>query len=86
MGPEHVDLFTTCYKSSFQWVPRMYWDNQRAGGVSWARRALLQLLGRGGILMWRRRFRELRRRVERGAGKASPQSDASASTSWEAAA
>jgi len=65
MTPGHLELYRTCYEQNFKMVPRLFWDNQRAGGVSWARRALMQTLGRGEVMTWRRTFRALRRRMDR---------------------
>ena len=48
----HWDLVRACYRLNFRWTPRMYWDNQKAVGVSVARRILLQLMGRGQVLQW----------------------------------
>ena len=58
----HWRLITTCYKLNFKWIPRMYWDNQRAGGVGLATRCVLHLLGRGQILLWKALFASRSRR------------------------
>ncbi len=65
MTPEHLELYRTCYEQNFKMVPRLFWDNQRAGGVSWVRRAFMQTLGRGEVMTWRRTFRALRKRMDR---------------------
>jgi radical SAM superfamily enzyme YgiQ (UPF0313 family) len=63
MTPDHLKLFTECYALNFRWVPRLFWDNERAGGVGWPKRALMQALGRGEVLMWKRTFAAIRRRM-----------------------
>ncbi len=56
MSRLHWQLVKESYKLNFQWIPRMYWDNQKAAGVPAGRRALLQVLGRGQVLQWNALF------------------------------
>jgi hypothetical protein len=63
MRADHLELYQTCYENNFRQVPRLFWDNERAGGVPWLRRAFVQALGRGEILTWRGNFRRLAKRI-----------------------
>ncbi len=63
MTPQHLTLYRTCYENNFVQVPRLFWDNQRAGGVPWARRAFVQALGRCEVLTWRGHFRRLAKQL-----------------------
>ncbi|MGD0516053.1 MAG: radical SAM protein [Thermoguttaceae bacterium] len=56
LQPLHWALIKACYRLNFRWVPWIYADNQAAAGVPMARRALLQLLGRGQMLQWKMLF------------------------------
>ena len=52
----HWRLIRACYRLNFKWIPRMYWDNQRAAGVGATRRCLMQALGWGQAALWRSMF------------------------------
>lgn len=56
MREEHRELFALCYEFNRRWLPALYWDNQRAGGVPLLRRILVQLAGRFKLARWKRKF------------------------------
>ncbi len=63
MTPAHLELYRTCYELNFEMVPRLFWDNERAGGVPWLKRVIVQALGRGEVMTWRRAFKKLGREL-----------------------
>ena len=63
MRADHLELYRTCYEINFKAVPRLFVDNQRAGGVSWAKRTMMQLLGKGEVFSWRRTFEKMQRQL-----------------------
>jgi hypothetical protein len=65
MRADHLDLYRTCYEINFKGVPNLFWDNQRAGGVSWFKRAAMQALGKVEVFSWRRTFRKVGREIEK---------------------
>lgn len=56
MRREHLDLYVECYELNFRRVPGLFWDNQRAGGVSWFKRSIVQALGKIEVRGWRKNF------------------------------
>ena len=63
MTADHLELYTICYENNFKRVPDLFWDNQRAGGVSWFKRALLQMLGKTEVSAWRKNFRTIAKQI-----------------------
>ncbi|MHC4744676.1 MAG: B12-binding domain-containing radical SAM protein [Planctomycetota bacterium] len=63
MRADHLELYRTCYEINFRAVPRLFVDNQHAGGVSWLKIAMMQLLGKGEVFSWRRTFKRLERQL-----------------------
>ena len=59
MRSDHLELYATCYEQNFKWVPRLFWDNQRAAGVSFAKRTLIRMLGKTEVRAWRKTFKKL---------------------------
>lgn len=53
----HWQLMREAYEFNFKWVPRLYWDQQQMAGVPVARRMVIQALGKGNVVMWRRLLR-----------------------------
>ncbi|HRU05511.1 MAG TPA: hypothetical protein P5137_07020 [Candidatus Brocadiia bacterium] len=52
----HWRLFQECYELNFRWMPRLFWNNQTAFGISLPRRLAIQALGRGQVAWWRMLF------------------------------
>ncbi|MBL7215201.1 MAG: radical SAM protein [Phycisphaerae bacterium] len=64
MRRDHLELYQTCYEINFRKVPLLFWDNQRCGGVSWAKRVIMRLLGKGEIIQWRGAFKRVGRQID----------------------
>ena len=60
----HLELYRACYEINFKEVPNLFWDNQRAGGVSLAKRSLFRVLGRGEIFAWRKAFKQVGKQID----------------------
>lgn len=49
-------LIAECYDRNFRWVPRLYYEQQAAAGVSLPKRGIMQLLGQAQAFVWKRRL------------------------------
>lgn len=63
MTAGHLELYRNCYEINFRLVPRLFRDNQRAGGVSLAKRVIVQMLGRCEVHSWRGAFRKMQKKL-----------------------
>ena len=63
MSAEHLELYSRCYEINFRKVPLLFWDNQRAGGVSWFKRTAMQHLGKTEVNSWRRTFKKVGKQI-----------------------
>lgn len=59
MRLDHLRLYQKCYEINFRQVPKLFWDNQRAGGVSLIKRTMMQFLGKFEVMSWRKTFKSL---------------------------
>ena len=64
MRSDHLELYRTCYEINFKMVPRLFWDNQRAGGVPWIKRAIIRILGKTEVAAWRKSFKEIHKQLQ----------------------
>ncbi len=65
MSHEQLELYQACYEINFKKVPLLFWDNQRCGGVSWAERAAMRMLGKTEIIQWRGAFKRVHKQIDR---------------------
>jgi len=63
MRADHLQLYSTCYEVNFRKVPLLFWDNQRAGGVSWFKRAAMRTLGKTEVRAWRNKFKKIGKEI-----------------------
>ena len=65
MRADHLKLYSSCYEVNFRKVPLLFWDNQRAGGVSWFKRAAMRMLGKTEVRAWRKKFNSIGKEIAR---------------------
>ncbi len=65
MTLEHLKLYRKCYEINFKRMPRLFWDNQTAGGESWLKKLFVQGLGKVEIRTWRSSFHSLEKKLKR---------------------
>lgn len=53
LSRRHWDLVACCYDLNFSRVPGMYWDNQTGAGVALWKRLMIQVMGKGQVVMWK---------------------------------
>lgn len=63
MRLDHLALYSRCYEINFKKVPSLFWDNQRAAGVSWFKRTAMQLLGKTEVHSWRKTFKKVGKQI-----------------------
>jgi radical SAM superfamily enzyme YgiQ (UPF0313 family) len=64
MSHEQLELYQACYEINFKKVPLLFWDNQRCGGVPWAKRAAMRMLGKTEIIQWRGAFKRVHKQID----------------------
>ena len=64
MRSDHLELYRTCYEINFKRVPLLFWDNQRAGGVSWLKRAAIRFIGKTEVAAWRNSFKKIKKQLQ----------------------
>lgn len=60
---DQLELYQACYEINFKKVPLLFWDNQRCGGVSLAKRTAMRLLGKTEIIQWRQAFKRVHKQI-----------------------
>ncbi len=53
LSKRHWDLVAKCYDLNFSRIPGMYWDNQTGAGVALWKRLMIQVIGKGQVVMWK---------------------------------
>lgn len=53
LSPAHWQLMQEAYEFNYRWLPVVYEDSMRAGGIGFARRWAIRILGKTNIWRWR---------------------------------